>query len=118
MIVRQILPLLALLLVAATAITTISNFQQLAQAHCRSFPIELLYRLSTGQLAEVYGKEFQDIDCYVRQFVNKGITSLTQTARTPSTRTKRKMKRRKKRTVPPKRNSPKSTPWSQSTRPD
>ena len=56
----------------ATTITTVSSFQELAQTHCSSFPIDILYRLSTGQLAEVYGANFKKIDCYMRQFVNKG----------------------------------------------
>jgi hypothetical protein len=60
------------LVYSVAAITTVSTFEELAAAHCRSFPIELLYRLSTGRLSEIYGKDFRDIDCYIRQFVNKG----------------------------------------------
>lgn len=60
------------LIISVTAITTVSSFEELANAHCKSFPIDLLYRLSTGRLSEIYGKDFRDIDCYIRQFVNKG----------------------------------------------
>ena len=60
------------LVYSVTAITTVSSFEELARAHCKAFPIDLLYRLSTGRLSEIYGKDFRDIDCYIRQFVNKG----------------------------------------------
>lgn len=60
------------LIYSATCITTVSSFKELATAHCKSFPIDLLYRLSSGRLSELYGKDFRDIDCYIRQFVNKG----------------------------------------------
>jgi hypothetical protein len=57
---------------STSSIKTVDSFEELAEYHCESFPIELLYRLSTGQLAEVYGKKYKDLDCYIRQFVNKG----------------------------------------------
>ena len=65
------------LIYSVTGITTVSSFEELARAHCKSFPIDLLYRLSTGRLSEIYGKDFRDIDCYIRQFVNKGSYFLT-----------------------------------------
>jgi len=43
----------------------------LAESHCKKFPIEILYRLSSGTLAEKYGPKYADIDCYVHQFVNE-----------------------------------------------
>lgn len=59
------------LLQPALATKTVQSFQELAEYHCQVLPIEGLYRLATGQLAEVYGKQYQELDCYVRQFVNK-----------------------------------------------
>jgi len=46
-----LLAVIALLAATALATTTVSSFEGLAQTHCQEFPIELLYRLSTGQLA-------------------------------------------------------------------
>lgn len=60
------------LLFSVSSLTTVSSFQELAQLHCRIHPIETFYRLASGQLAEVYGPEYADLDCYIRQFVNKG----------------------------------------------
>jgi len=69
-------PLLLIVLLvlfdAANAIETVDSFEELAEFHCKSFPIDILYRLSTGQVAEIYGKKYKDLDCYIRQFVNKG----------------------------------------------
>ena len=90
-----ILVILLALLCAVKTITTVSSFKELAAVHCKNFPVELLHRLSTGRLSEQYGKDFRDIDCYIRQFVNKGTFFFTQTAKIHSkrrilNRTKRK----------------------------
>lgn len=31
----------------------------------------MLWRIATGRLAEKYGEEFFDFDCYIRQFVRE-----------------------------------------------
>lgn len=79
---------------SVSSITTVSSFKELAGVHCQHFPVDLLYRLSTGRLSELYGKDFRDIDCYIRQFVNKGTHWFTQTGRILSKR-RSQNKRRK-----------------------
>jgi hypothetical protein len=61
-----------LLCIPTTSIKSVDSFEELGIFHCENFPIELLYRLATGQLAEIYGPDYRDLDCYIRQFVNKG----------------------------------------------
>ena len=43
--------ILALLCVVGSSITTVSSFEELGKEHCKSFPVDMLYRLATGQLS-------------------------------------------------------------------
>lgn len=89
---KILLLLCAIVAISSTnSIKVVDSFSELAAHHCESFPIELLYRLSTGQLAEVNGKKYKDLDCYIRQFVNKGIDNIIQTVKI-HTRSKRPKK--------------------------
>lgn len=111
----SILLLLLAAFLAGAATPTVSSFQELAQNHCKNYPIELIYRLSSGQLAEIYGPHFADLDCYVRQFVNKGNLSLTQMARTPWRSKKRMTKKMKISPIRRKRLFLRTTPSLSST---
>jgi|JI6StandDraft_1071083.scaffolds.fasta_scaffold167346_2 hypothetical protein len=106
---KTVLVLLALI-ASAYSLTTVSSFKELAQAHCRLHPLETLHRLASGQLAAAYGPAFADIDCYIRQFVNKGTPPSTQTARTIS---KKKRTARQTRRKP--KNCRKLTRWWRNT---
>ena len=43
--------LLFFLMAGVSCIEKVSSFEEMASLHCNSFPVELLYRLSTGQLS-------------------------------------------------------------------
>ena len=101
-----------------SCIEKVSSFEEMASLHCNSFPVELLYRLSTGQLSEIYGPDYFDIDCYVRQFVNKGTPSPMQMAKillSGRRRTRMRTKKRKMRMKQSRRNFHRSTRWLLST---
>lgn len=87
--------LLFLLCLPVSSISSVDSFEGLAQLHCKESPVELIYRLATGQLAEVYGAGFKDLDCYVRQFVNKGTHLSIQMVKT-SLKKRRRTKKTKK----------------------
>lgn len=57
----------------------VDGFKGLAEAHCKQFPIELIWRMATGRISEIYGPRFKEFDGYIRKHVGYGTKSLTKT---------------------------------------
>ena len=59
-------------LASAISLERLSSFKELAESHCKSFDVELFWRISSGLVSEKYGEDFFEYDCYIRQFVREG----------------------------------------------
>lgn len=80
MLVRISILLFALaVLAAANEPVHVQGFEGLAQEHCKRFPVELIWRLATGRISELYGPRFKELDGYIRQYIGYGTQRLTKT---------------------------------------
>ena len=59
----------AYLAVECQSVPKLESFRELGKHHCKITDLSLLYRITSGNLAEIYGPSFKEYDAYIRSFV-------------------------------------------------